>query len=286
MSTRRICRRTPAWVVASALLLGAHTTAAQQLDQPAQPEPPQVQPSQQLQDVWKLGAGMQVASARSQERIDKLAEDTDRLLSDYRTVNEQIDSLRDYNGQLETLLASQNKEIGSLTKQIDDVTLVERKIMPLMSRMIETLADFVDRDVPFLIDERLARVANLEDIMTRADVTVAEKYRRLVEAYQIENEYGRTIESYRTEMSIEGGPVRTLDFLRVGRIILIYTTLDGSEAGVWNSSVEGWTPLEGRYRGAVRQALRIAQQQSAPDLIVLPVRGPRSATVKSAKVSQ
>ncbi len=270
MKVRTFRRQAPTVLVAGALIFGAQTTAW----------------SQQLDQVWEIGTGMQVAAAKSQERIDRLASDTDKLLADYRTVNEQIDSLRSYNSQLEKLLASQNEEITSLSTQIEDVTLVERQIMPLMERMILALEEFVEADVPFLMDERRARVANLMEIMGRADVTVAEKYRRLVEAYQIENEYGRTIESYQSEEATGDGPVRTLDFLRIGRVVLIFTTLDGSEAGVWDANTGSWSPLDGSYRASVRQALRIARQQSAPDLVVLPVRAARTVSAQTAQVSR
>ncbi len=258
-------------LVAGALILGAQTTAG----------------SDQLDQVLEIGEGVQLAAAKSQERIDKLATDTDKLLGEYRVVNEQIDSLRNYNSQLGTLIASQTEEIDSLNSQIEDVTMVEREIMPLMNRMINALEDFVERDVPFLVDERGSRVANLIEIMGRADVTVAEKYRRLVEAYQIENEYGRTIESYRSELQIGDGPLRTVDFLRFGRVVLIYTTLDGAEAGVWDSGTNTWQELDGSYRAAVRQGLRIAKQQSAPDLVVLPIQAPQNVgTGSTAQVSR
>ncbi len=266
--THSFRRKAPLALVAGVLILGAQTTAG----------------SDQLDQVLEIGEGTQVAAAKSQERIDKLATDTDKLLGEYRTVNEQIDQLRNYNGQLRTLLASQNEEIASLSSQIEEVTVVERQIMPLMNRMIVALEDFVERDVPFLVEERADRVENLLALMSRADVTVAEKYRRLVEAYQIENEYGRTIESYRGELQIGDGPLRTVDFLRFGRVVLIYTTLDGSEAGVWDGGTNSWGELDGSYRTAVREGLRIAQQQSAPDLVVLPVQAPQ--TVGSGSTAQ
>ena len=63
-------------------------------------------------------------------------------------------------------------------------------------------------------------------------------------------------------------------FLRFGRIALVYQTLDGMEAGVWNQTTKNWDPLDASYRTAIRQGLRIARKQAAPDLIRLPLPVP------------
>ena len=109
--------------------------------------------------------------------------------------------------------------------------------------------------------------------MDRADVTNAEKYRRIVEAYQIENDYGRTIEAYRGSLKL-GDRERTVDFLRFGRIALVYQSLDESEAGVWSQETRSWLPLDASHRSAIRAGLRIARKQAAPDLIELPPPSP------------
>ena len=136
--------------------------------------------------------------------------------------------------------------------------------------MIDAVESFVELDVPFLLDERQKRVAGLREVMGRADVTNAEKFRQIMEAYQVENEYGRTIEAYRGTLE-RGDKEITVDFLRFGRIALVYQTLDESEAGVWNQETRTWEPLDSGYRSAIRQGLRIARKQAAPDLIRLPL---------------
>jgi hypothetical protein len=203
----------------------------------------------------------------SQSRIDALSEETDKMLAEYRTRLKQIDALRIYNSQMEQLIASQDMEMASLRRQIDDVEVVGRGVTPLMLKMIDGLDAFVKLDIPFLKEERSRRLANLRDLMGRADVTNAEKYRRILEAYQIENDYGRTIEAYRGTLP-DG---RTVDFLRVGRIALIYQSLDADEAAVWDPAESQWIELDSSYRMAIKQGLRIARKQSAPDLIRLPL---------------
>jgi hypothetical protein len=145
-----------------------------------------------------------------------------------------------------------------------------------MLRMIDAIETFVALDLPFLIEERTERIAELRKLMTRADVTDAEKYRQIMEAYQIENEYGRTIESYRGVVEL-GGRETTVDFLRFGRIALVYQSLDQADSGVWNQETRSWDPLDSSYRSAIRQGLRIARKQAAPDLIRLPLPAATSA---------
>ena len=210
------------------------------------------------------------AGAGVQKRIDGISDETDSLVSQYRTVLKQIDSIRIYNGQMRELIGSQDAELASLIDQLDRVDLVGRSVTPLMLRMIDAIEKFVELDVPFLIDERSERIAELRKLMSRADVTNAEKYRGIMEAYQIENEYGRTIEAYRSTLDL-GDRETTVDFLRFGRIALVYQSLDETETGVWNQQTKSWDSLDSNHRSAIRQGIRIARKQAAPDLIRLPL---------------
>ena len=206
----------------------------------------------------------------SQARVDALDDQTNELTREYRAALKQLASLREYNAQLEKLIAAQKAEMTSIRRQIDEVTNVDRTIMPLMFRMIDALEQFVELDTPFLASERKQRVAGLRALMDRSDATPAEKYRRILEAYEIENEYGRTIEVYEGEMNIEGTD-RTVSFLRIGRVALIYQTLDGEDSGVWNPKAATFTDLDGDFDSELRSAMRIAKQQAAPDLMVVPL---------------
>lgn len=218
-------------------------------------------------------------SAGSQKKIDAISEDIDSLAAEYRAALQTTRSLDIYNRQLQSLTASQGRELESLQRQIDQVTVVSREIMPLMVRMIEALDSFVELDVPFLLDERKERVAGLHEMMDRADVTISEKYRRLMEAYQIENDYGRNIEAYSAELSTNGEQ-RTVDFLRVGRVALLYQTLDGSETGAWDQKTRQWVQLGDGFRATVRDGLRMARKEIAPDLIRIPAPAPVVAEAK------
>lgn len=214
--------------------------------------------------------------AKSEAKVTKLSNETATLLSEYRSEQDSIASLRQYNAQLETLIAAQQNDMLSTQEQIKQITVVGRELMPLMLRMLESLETFVDLDVPFLMQERRDRVIELKTIMNRADITNAEKFRRLLEAYQIENDYGRTIESYKGDIK-NGETVRTVNFLRVGRVSLVYQTLDGSESGAWDQTKRTWVELPSEYSSAVSKGLRIARKQAPPDLIRLPVHSATEA---------
>ena len=223
-----------------------------------------------LDKAIELAVKKNQRQAGVQKSINHLSDDAADLLSEYRGYQENIDSLKRYNEQLTTLIASQEEDMRKIKDQISQVTTVGREITPLMLRMLESLERFVELDVPFLLSERQERVASLKTMMDRADVSNAEKFRRLLEAYQIENDYGRTIESYKGELPAGEG-VRTVNFLRVGRSVLVYQTLDGLDSGVWDPSRREWRVLPGEYRAALSKGLRIARKQAPPDLIRLPV---------------
>jgi Protein of unknown function (DUF3450) len=213
---------------------------------------------------------------QSQQRIDQISSQTQELLEKYRTELQQIDTLKIYNAQIQKLVDDQQKEMASLNRQIDNVTGISQGVTPLMIEMVDTLKKFVDADVPFLPEERKNRLLDLQNMMNSSDVSVSEKFRRIMESYQIENEYGWTVDSYTGPLELDGQTMQ-VDFLRFGRIALEFQTPDGNIRGFWNPKENRWEVLGSEYRNPIRDGLRIARKQAAPDLVELPIIAPESA---------
>ena len=229
-----------------------------------------------LNDIFQVAERMNVNAKKSQAKIDALNEDTRQLLSDYKIVLKEIEGLRVYNRQLEKQISNQEKEMAQISSSIDEVTVIERQITPLMLRMIDGLEQFVALDVPFLVEERQDRIERLREIMDRADVAVSEKFSQVLRAFQIENEYGRTMETYGTTIMLNGVE-RQVDMLKVGRIALVYQTPDGEETGVWNVDAGEYQAVDNSYEGSVRQGIRMARQQASIEMLSLPIRGAEAA---------
>ncbi|MES2605874.1 MAG: DUF3450 domain-containing protein, partial [Pseudomonadota bacterium] len=132
----------------------------------------------------------------TQTTINGLADQTRELSSQYAQALAELDSLNKYNDQLQEQVNAQETEKASIQTQLTEIETTAREVLPLMDRMVTTLDQFVKADVPFLLEERTTRVTNLVELMGRADVAISEKYRRILEAYQIELDYGRTASAY------------------------------------------------------------------------------------------
>jgi len=229
-----------------------------------------------LDSVLQVGKSKNNAARKSQAKIDRLADETRDLLSDYKTVVKQVDGLKVYNARLQKQIDNQMLRITEIDASIDQSTIISRQMTPLVIRMIDGLQKFVELDVPFHMDERQQRIAFLRANLDRSDVTVAEKFRQVLEAYKIENEYGRKIDAYKGSVEIDNVE-RDVNFFRVGRIALLYQTTDTEISGAWDQSSRSWVPLDrGEYRNAIMKGLRIARKEASIDLINLPVAAPEA----------
>ena len=231
--------------------------------------------SQSVDDVLAKQQSRTKVAQASQQKIDAVVDDTRALEDKYKAVLKEIEGLQVYNTLLQRQIDRQELQKVQLADSIDGVEVINRQIVPLMTKMIASLEQFVELDVPFLLEERRERVANLTETLERQDVTVAEKFRKVTEAYQIENEFGRTIESYKATLTIDGG-TREVDFLRIGRVGLMYQTADGKVSGAWDQKNRQWVDLGNEYRSEIRKGLKIAGKQIAPDLLMLPVDAPEA----------
>jgi hypothetical protein len=209
----------------------------------------------------------------SQQRVEQLDDQTSQLINDYRANLKQLEAATRYNASLNRNIVAQQRQVERLALDLDNVSGLQRGMQPLMEDMLGTLGDLVEADLPFEIETRRERVERLNKVMGDPNMSAAQRYRLIVEAYQIELEYGRTIGQ--SEGTIDdGGTLRSGEFLRVGRIALIFKTADDSVLKIWDRDSNGWVDLSKSYTPDVRLGLRMAKEQTAPGLLPVPIKAP------------
>jgi predicted RNase H-like nuclease (RuvC/YqgF family) len=229
-----------------------------------------------IDQILEVSTEKTQAARESQARVDRLADETRDLLEDYKSVMKQIDGLKVYNARLQRQIDNQLRRIDEIDESIDQVTIIQRQMTPLVIRMIDGLEQFVEMDIPFNLEERRERIEFLRTNVDRSDLTVAEKFRQVLEAYNIELQYGRGFETYTSTIDLVNGE-RDVDFLRIGRIVLVYQSTDGGEVGVWNNETRSWESLDpSEYAVAIRKGVRIAKKQATIDLLNMPVSAPEA----------
>lgn len=221
------------------------------------------QNQQALEQAHKQGAQVQ-------RNIEQLDQQTRENYDVYTAAVRQAELMEAYNRQLSRMIEDQTRELDDIEAQLTSLTETEQATLPLLVRMQQMLGEFVSRDLPFLVEEREQRVARLARLMDRADVSLAEKYRQILEAYQIEAEYGRTLEAWTGSLQQDGNR-REVTFLRLGRVGLYYQSLDGEQSGRWNADARRWENLAADYDWPIRKGINMARQQSVPELLELPV---------------
>lgn len=229
-----------------------------------------------LGSILQVGQSRTAAAQQSQARIDTIADQTSDLLSKFKTVNKEVDGLKIYNQRIGIQIANQTAKLQELEESISQVTVIQRQITPLIIRMIDGLEEFVRLDFPFKANERADRIAFLRANIDRSDVTAAEKFRQVLEAYKIENEYGRKIQTYTGEVDLDGsGNMRKVDMLQVGRIALLAQTTDKEVTAAWADG--GWQVVDDSYKSSISKGIRIAKKQAAIDIMTLPIAAPEAA---------
>jgi hypothetical protein len=230
-----------------------------------------------VDDVLTASDQRLTLARQSQERINEVVEGTRSMEDQYRAINKEVDGLRVYNRLMTAQTQGQEAVLSDIALSLEQVDMINRQIFPLMTRMIDGLEQTVALDVPFLKEEREQRIGRLKDIMEQSNVSVAEKFRKVMEAFQIENDYGSSAETYRETIQLKDGTTRDYNVLRIGRIGLYFQSDDTQITGRWDNEAREWV-VDDSYRNEVRKGIRMAKQLIAPELIIVPVEAPTEAS--------
>ena len=222
-----------------------------------------------MQQAIEIEASSSNDAASRQEFIDNVDSQILVLTGDIQFLSQQLDLTNIYNRQLQELIDSQNAEIISINEQMVELDKTNKGILPTLEEMVSTLESIINNDVPFLLTERKARVAELKDILKQSNISTSEKFRRVFEAYQIENEFGRTIESYRDEITFDSETFN-VEVFRLGRVGLYARTSDGRHTAMYSKKEGRWVRKKGIDNELV-VALKIARKELPPSLLKLPI---------------
>lgn len=223
--------------------------------------------SSDMESVLEVGRDNQMLSAKSQDRIDTTERQTDKIINEYKAVSKQVEGLKLYNEQKRIQIAAQLELMDKLDEQLVQVVVMQRQIPPLAQRMLESLESFISLDTPFRIEERQNRIDLVRSSLAKPKVTASEQVRQVLEAYNIEAEYGRKIDTY--ESTLVDGTV--VNILVIGRIGMFYQTKDEQSSGRWNNATGTWDELPGSYRKPIRDGIRMAKKLAPTDMLMMPV---------------
>ena len=222
-----------------------------------------------MEKAIQIEASSSNDAAGRQSYIDNIDTQIIMLIGDIQFLSQQLDLTNIYNRQLQELISSQEAEIVSINDQMIELDKTNRGILPKLEEMVNTLSSIIDNDTPFLLSERKSRIEELQNILVQSNISTSEKFRRVFEAYQIENEYGRTIESYRDEIVFDS-ETYNVEIFRLGRVGLYARTSDGRNTAMYSRKEGKWIRKKGIDNELV-VALKIAKKELPPSLLKLPV---------------
>lgn len=224
-----------------------------------------------LEAAQKIESNTNRASAQSQQSINNSAEKTLSYKADIEQLQEQVKNLEVYRNHLAALVDNQKQEVTSIDQQIEEIKQTRQGVVPLMYQMIDGLKQIVANDKPIRLKQREQRIEKLDNMMAVANISDAEKYRRILEAYQIEMDYGIKLGLYQDQISLNDQQQIEVDVVYLGRVSLIARSLSGKQYWSWDVASKEWQAIDNPNTSELDKAYAMASKQAAPSLIILPV---------------
>ena len=206
----------------------------------------------------------------TQSNLDDWSEERQALDVRYRTAKANIDYLNERIARHEERAAALDAKVAELERRKVESQRLNAVIQDTLDAVLGRLATVVERDLPFLEEERSARMVNLRNVMASPDLDPAEKLRFLLEALLIEAQYGETVEVVPTTIDVDGQTMHA-DILRIGRLAMFWRSPDGSRIGTWDPAARAWVELPGKYNRTISRSMEMASRMRPIELISLPL---------------
>jgi len=206
---------------------------------------------------------------KSQKKEDEWFKEKQRLEAEYKRLKEENKLLSKEVSELKSKISLHQHALKEIKDEICKIRQIEEQIYPFILKTYERLNSFIKQDTPFLLQERTKRLVSLKKVIYDPEVSIAEKFRRLMDAIFIEADYGNTIEVYQGRIKLNRSFIYA-NIFRLGRVSLFFQSLDGKLSGYYDPG-SGWRLLPSRYNKPIRTAIEIAQRRRPAEIVDLPI---------------
>jgi hypothetical protein len=207
---------------------------------------------------------------RTQQKQDQWEKEKAQLVARYRTAQANVAFLTDRKSVDQQKLAALEASIAEMHRRLEESDRLSATIQDTMNVIAGRLEEWIHEDLPFLMEERTARVDDLEKTLVQPDVQDAEKLRRLLEVLQIEVNYGGTVEVNQQKIAVSGEQL-FVDVLRIGRVSVFWRTPDGKRCGEFDRASREWVEFPGKYNRPIGEAMEMASRMRPVQLLSLPL---------------
>ena len=209
------------------------------------------------------------ADVRTQQDVDKHLQAIERHEKAIRELRLQLPLLELEKKRLERNVEFLTQKNNAMQKAQADYDRAALVIEDDLFRWVADLETVITRDLPFAQTERQKRLTDLKETLHDTDLTVGEKYRRVIEAYGVEADYGLSSE-VSTEEVLWGENPTTAHVLRIGRVALYALTIDRKQGAVWSSDQKRFLEMPDSA-GILSDLADHIQQKVKHDFIVAPI---------------
>jgi hypothetical protein len=210
---------------------------------------------------------------KAQKTADAWTTDKERILDEIRDLKYNITWHQYRQEKFRIYIKEAEENIKNLEFQKDEILTLRKRLDPYLEEIVKRLETFIEEDLPFLPEDRQKRLDILWSTLNNYTNDLSEKLRVVLEnGLKIETQYyGQAIEAEEDQtINIDGSDTQVTIF-RLGRLMMLYMTIDGTRIGRYNPETRQWEALPENLLRNVRRILEIAQSKRTAEIVELPL---------------
>ena len=207
---------------------------------------------------------------QTQKKQEAWAEEKSDYAARYRAAKAQVDYLEKTKAFEQKEVSSLDAGIAELERRMVESAKLKDNLEDSLNVVVNRLDGWVKQDIPFLVQERNERLASVREAIAKPEVTGAEKLRRVLEALQVEANYGNTVDVSQERIKV-GNEEISADVIRIGRVSVYWRSPDGKRVGEYDRASKQWVEMDKKYLNSIADVREMVMRLRSTKVITLPL---------------